>query len=788
MATPSDHVLLRPFYDVVKWAKYALFQDKDDVGHSDKLTSLNQSSQLLLREGERALRRLTPLLATPSRQLTDFLKDLTLHNEDVVCQVRSIGILLYDFEDFIEAQTFDKAKFDELQAATKELAITLVEEITRFTTRSALESLPAPSQFPPLPPLPPLPNTSDTTRSSSQLSMRPSTNVSTSGSSYGRAQSRPSLTRGSEQRDRSHSAARALRAAGYSTSPSPISPNGLASPISLPFSSQSGIPEQEHETYRYIPTHLRKESNPQVITNRLQGLDIGAITPPTSITLSPKSNGIQSPVNPGTRGSLGQNYHDLPPSVTPDSIPEQDWSAVIDERFASIPRTLSTAAYQNTDPSVAKYRDSESYMPDEYSTEHRPSSFVPQGSRLSVRSDGSSAPSFKAATESSSSSGKHSASGRSAHSAQATAFDIGPGSSLSLLGGFCKGAQAFASRGPGQAIRKVGGGLDNASRPAEYSQEMLWGQMLSTSTEAYAEASAQCLHCEYKTPYSQLRQDMDQDPLASQQTRGIIHRSRFLYKSHMAVRSINSIFFGCLFCDRTKSTLQEDDATVFQSIDLLFRHISRHSHPLPHVPGVVVVYENRDANTRRRQDYDLSFPHSTMTTSPSALPAYDPDRIASLPSARATKDHIRRRNEKPQPRPDSVSEVLQFLAGAKIVGVEFPEKWGGKWCQGWHDRVFGTFPSNIITFELPQHVEIASLPRTPRTGVSRWKFEKQRQPGWLALRKGETIYNLACVVVVVDKKRSREDAEEGVYDYLWQCTPEDDALVRALFRPTDPKF
>jgi hypothetical protein len=80
MATPSDHVLLRPFYDVVKWAKYALFQDKDDLGHGDKLTSLNQSSQLLLREGERALRRLTPLLAMPSRQLTDFLKDLTLHN------------------------------------------------------------------------------------------------------------------------------------------------------------------------------------------------------------------------------------------------------------------------------------------------------------------------------------------------------------------------------------------------------------------------------------------------------------------------------------------------------------------------------------------------------------------------------------------------------------------------------------------------------------------------------------------------------------------------------------
>jgi hypothetical protein len=44
------------------------------------------------------------------------------------------------------------------------------------------------------------------------------------------------------------------------------------------------------------------------------------------------------------------------------------------------------------------------------------------------------------------------------------------------------------------------------------------------------------------------------------------------------------------------------------------------------------------------------------------------------------------------------------------------------------------------------------------------------------------------VVVVVDRKGSREDAEEGVYDYLWQCTSEDDALVRALLQPTDSKF
>ena len=81
-----------------------------------------------------------------------------------------------------------------------------------------------------------------------------------------------------------------------------------------------------------------------------------------------------------------------------------------------------------------------------------------------------------------------------------------------MLGGFCKGARAFAAGGPGQAIRKVGGGSDSTARAGEqYSPEMLFGSMLATSTEAYAEPTAQCIHCEYKTPYSHLLQDMDQD-------------------------------------------------------------------------------------------------------------------------------------------------------------------------------------------------------------------------------------------------------------------------------------
>ncbi|KAF4951186.1 hypothetical protein FGADI_7677 [Fusarium gaditjirri] len=741
MATPSDHVLLRPFNDVTRWAKFALSQAS---GHHDyQQTSLNQSAQSLLREGERALRRLVPLLAVPSPQLTEFLTHLTLRHEDVICQVRSIDVLIYDFEDFIEPQTFNKAKFDELQAATKELAITLVEEITRFTTKSSLESSLPPSKFPPLPPLPQLTSPPDAARSNSRMSMRPPINTPRSGSSLGAHHQRPSFAGVSEQRDRSYSAGRALRTVDYSTSRSPITPGGLASPISLPLSSKYATPEQETRTCRYVQAHQRQDSDSDAILNSLQGLDIGTITPPSSVALSPKSTGYQNAINQNTSGSFSYDHQDTPPpSVTTEPVSQQDWPTVIDQQPAAAPSPISVTASQYTASRLTEYINSGSHVPSAASPEHQQLFIATQASAPSILSDGSGASGSKVVSTSSSSIRKDSTSVTSMHALQA--YEIGSDSSLALLGGLCKGARAFASGGPGQAVKMVGGGSDSATRPREFSQETLFGQMLDNPTETFTEPTAQCLHCEYKTPYSHLRQDMDQDPLASQQTRGILHRPRFLFKSHIAVRNVNSVYFGCLFCDKTKSTPREDDATVFQSIDLLFRHISRHGHPLPPVLGVEVVYEHSGINSRGRQDCDLYVPNSTMTALNGVSRANESNRLASLPVARGVKDHIRRSNEKPQARPDATSEVLQFFSGARITGIEFPEKWDGKWCQGWHDGVFGTFPSKLISLNMPRHVKMESLPNTPRTGVVRWKFEKQRQPGWLALKKGDIIYDLAC--------------------------------------------
>ncbi|KAF5026586.1 hypothetical protein F66182_1312 [Fusarium sp. NRRL 66182] len=731
MTAAVDDILLRPFNDVTRWAKCAVLQANESSTRDSQCTSLSRSSQSLLREGERALRRLSALLENPSPQFSEFLKDLALRNSDVARQVRFIEILLYDFEDFIGPETFERSKFDELQAATKELAISLIENITRFLTESALELSSPPSKFPPLPPLPHLP---DTPRSGSRASARPSSNISTLKSVFSTAQRRPSFPQASEPGDGFRSAGRARRPVGYAPSPSaspfPISPGGRATPISVPLASQS---TQKKVTHDYFETHRRQKSHSKPVVNGLCGQDMQAITPPSSIALSTRSTDYPDSISPIAKDSARDSCYDtLPVSVTTEPAAQLDWPSTIEQQPA-FPDERATGYRYKGYSHIA-----------EASTGDARSSIVTQGSGPSIRSHGRTRSGPNSTSISSSTTNERdSSSVRSTPCPKTSLHSIGPDSSLSLLGGFCKGARAFAAGGPGQAIKRVGGGSEGAAKNGDYSQEMFFGQMLATWTDSYADPVAQCLHCEYKSPYSQLLQDLNQDPLACQQAKGVVYRSRFLYKCHLAVRSINPVNYGCVFCDQCKSTIGQGDATVFQTVDLLFRHISRHSHPLPRVPGVTVAYGNLDAGARGRQDCDLYFANYATNAPYMEFPAGESDRIASLPVARAIKDHIRRRNEKPQERPDLVSEVLQFLAGARIIGVEFPDKWHGKWCQGWHDGVFGTFPSKIINLELPHHTSPATVQKTPRTGVVRWKFERQRHPGWLALKKGSTVYNLA---------------------------------------------
>ena len=78
--------------------------------------------------------------------------------EDIEEKRRKLEDLLYDFEDFLDVESFEEERFTELQLATKSLALDVIDIIKRLKIDGVPINPPAKSPlFPPLPPLPPLP-------------------------------------------------------------------------------------------------------------------------------------------------------------------------------------------------------------------------------------------------------------------------------------------------------------------------------------------------------------------------------------------------------------------------------------------------------------------------------------------------------------------------------------------------------------------------------------------------------------------------------------------------------
>lgn len=80
----QQHVLLRPFDEVVKYARLV---NQQAAAYPYSIADENLfknpmavSAQSLLKEGERALRRLTPLIENPSSHLSQHLRTLMLNN------------------------------------------------------------------------------------------------------------------------------------------------------------------------------------------------------------------------------------------------------------------------------------------------------------------------------------------------------------------------------------------------------------------------------------------------------------------------------------------------------------------------------------------------------------------------------------------------------------------------------------------------------------------------------------------------------------------------------------
>lgn len=139
-------------------------------------------------------------------------------------------------------------------------------------------------------------------------------------------------------------------------------------------------------------------------------------------------------------------------------------------------------------------------------------------------------------------------------------------------------------------------------------------------------------------------------------------------------------------------------------------------------------------------EFDLHLPDGSV-------PVPIPDNVTRLATAIATKDHFRRHGrgklEKP---PKYDGEMLEFMEGARIMGVMFPEKWEGKWCLGRHDGMFGAFPSKVIELRAPQESEVPVGGESGMSVSTRWKWTPPKSGGvpWVAFGKGEVITNVQC--------------------------------------------
>lgn len=293
-------------------------------------------------------------------------------------------------------------------------------------------------------------------------------------------------------------------------------------------------------------------------------------------------------------------------------------------------------------------------------------------------------------------------------------LNIGPKSSIYHFKGFCDGAREVQKGPRAQGIKHTAG----------------YGS---------SRAVGRCVRCEYNRDLAEVDMDFGRDPLVNSCLSGVLFRPRFLWKSHLSTADTARHMYGCLFCTTSGRVTNECDATVFPNQTALFRHLASHPQPLPHVAGVVVLYGKVEKSNPLIEDYDVHFPDPPVATT---MP--DEAMIAGLPIAIAVKSHMLRPGEKRLVDPDGV-DALKFYEGARIVGIKFPERFGGKWAYGWHDGVRGAFPIKHVEIDLPGRNEFPLQGGRGFTGVVRWKWEPKDKESWLPLGKKEVISNIGWI-------------------------------------------
>lgn len=203
-------------------------------------------------------------------------------------------------------------------------------------------------------------------------------------------------------------------------------------------------------------------------------------------------------------------------------------------------------------------------------------------------------------------------------------------------------------------------------------------------------------------------------------------------------KQITNIPIKCIFCIEDHRTVEEHDATVFFSVTSLFRHLARHPRPLPQVAGITTVYGIQPPSVL---DFDIQFTIHEPKFSPYCMSEIT-SKVASRPTAHAITTHHPKPVSKTFYDPDR-QQSMHFADGAKIVGITFPERFGGSWCIGYHDGERGSFPANTVSFLSPPRDEVKMNPQSSLQAVAKWDWKpKDKEEGWLKFSKGERIYSV----------------------------------------------
>ncbi|KAK4095988.1 hypothetical protein N658DRAFT_437040 [Parathielavia hyrcaniae] len=697
MAVDAEDLLIRPFRDVVAAGTVALTNAsthaaQESPAPADNADRMARAAQAIVREGERALHKVQLVWNDQAGKHGDSFGDMMVQQASIEKRRLQLEDLLWDFDDFTLPADFDQARYGALQAATKALALDIIETARRIKPASDVPTVPQ-GGFPPLPPLPT--RAGPGSRPPSARSLRP------------RALSRPKQAQDDvvpphEASDPMPQSPRTVprTSAGAVDYMNYLAEDSLAVAAKRTFRNQSVLSQESSQPCRTDPTRdaFTPPASPgsDPVNLRFHDLTLNTAVRPRTIDSAPSPSTTHtrtSVMSQASSSSSSALLGSLDSLVIPEDSTELDRSSTQDTR----PPANSNAASQDMLGVQDMLRESG------HPSEHRKSRpTTPRIPDLGIRAD----------------------------------------STYYKLKGLCKGATRFRKDGHWDSIKLTneyeygaGGGSIGAGDMMRASDGITVPFQYET-TKVGA-----CGDCGYAHDLDEVELDKSSKPEAIRTSdAGPRYRLRLLFKSHLRQGSSTETHYACLWCVQAGAVTREGDATVFRSAEELLRHLARHAQPLTSLPGVTVVY-GRPLPDSAPQDFDLHLPES-----PAPVPM--PENVARQATAIAVKDHYRRPGRSKLEKPPKYdADMLEFMEGARIIGVIFPEKWGGKYCLGRHDGEFGAFPAKAIELRPPQESEIPVGGESGMSVTTRWKWQPPATVGtpWLAFGKNEVITNVQCL-------------------------------------------